>query len=121
MANDYHEPASEMSAHDRDIVKATNSLIEEIEAVGWYHQRVAVCGDEELKEIMWHNAVEEMEHAMMTLEWLRRNQDGWDEQMRTYLFVEGPIMEAEEKATSGDGEDNSDNDSDTDLGIGDIR
>ena len=96
MANDYHEPASEMTKKSREIIRAINSLKEEIEAVDWYYQRVAVTDDKELKEIMWHNAEEEIEHAMMTLEWLRRNQEGWDEQMRTYLFCEGSIMDAEE-------------------------
>ena len=102
MANDYHEPASEMTKKQREIVRAINSLKEEIEAVDWYYQRVAVTDDKELKEIMWHNAEEEIEHAMMTLEWLRRNQEGWDEQMRTYLFCEGNIMEAEENAKEDD-------------------
>ena len=104
MANDYHEPANEMTKKQREIVRAINSLKEEIEAVDWYYQRVAVTDDKELKEIMWHNAEEEIEHAMMTLEWLRRNQEGWDEQMRTYLFCEGNIMEAEENAKEDDDE-----------------
>lgn len=104
MANDYHEPASEMTKKQREIVRAINSLKEEIEAVDWYYQRVAVTDDKELKEIMWHNAEEEIEHAMMTLEWLRRNQEDWDEQMRTYLFCEGNIMEAEENSKKDDDE-----------------
>ncbi|WP_295150210.1 encapsulin-associated ferritin-like protein [uncultured Peptoniphilus sp.] len=108
MANDYHEPASEMTKKQREIVRAINSLKEEIEAVDWYYQRVAVTDDKELKEIMWHNAEEEIEHAMMTLEWLRRNQEGWDEQMRTYLFCEGNIMEAEENAKEDDDDEDVD-------------
>ena len=108
MANDYNEPASEMTKKQREIVRAINSLKEEIEAVDWYYQRVVVTDDKELKEIMWHNAEEEIEHAMMTLEWLRRNQEGWDEQMRTYLFCEGNIMEAEENAKEDD--DNEEDD-----------
>ena len=108
MANDYHEPASEMTKKQREIVRAINSLKEEIEAVDWYYQRVAVTDDKELKEIMWHNAEEEIEHAMMTLEWLRRNQEGWDEQMRTYLFCEGNIMEAEENSKKDDDEKDDD-------------
>lgn len=112
--SDYHEPAREMAEGTRDLVRGLKSFIEEVEAVFWYTQRVEVATNNELKEIMWHNAVEEMEHAMMTLEWLRRNQDGWDEQMRTYLFTDGPIMEAEE----GEGEDSSSDD--TDLGIGEL-
>ncbi|MBS6611059.1 MULTISPECIES: encapsulin-associated ferritin-like protein [Peptoniphilus] len=102
MANDYHEPASEMTKKEREIIRAINSFKEEIAAVDWYYQRVAVTNDKDLKEIMWHNAEEEIEHAMMTLEWLRRNQDGWDEQMRTYLFCEGNILEAEENSKKDD-------------------
>lgn len=108
MANDYHKPASEMTKKQREIVRAINYLKEEIEAVDWYYQRVAVTDDKELKEIMWHNAEEEIEHAMMTLEWLRRNQEGWDEQMRTYLFCEGNILEAEENAKEDDDEEDDD-------------
>ncbi len=45
---------------------------------------------------------------MMTLEWLRRNQEGWNEQMRTYLFCEGNIMEAEENSKEDDDEEDDD-------------
>lgn len=113
--SDYHELASELTPEQRDIVRAINSLKEEIEAVDWYSQRVALASDPEIKEIMWHNAKEEMEHAMMTLEWLRRHQEGWDEHMRTYLFVEGSIMEAEENAEGEEGSKDDDS-----LGIGQL-
>ncbi|QQK07873.1 encapsulin-associated ferritin-like protein [Miniphocaeibacter halophilus] len=110
MAKDYHEPEVELTEKVRDQVRAINSLKEEIEAIDWYMQRVAVASDQELKDIMWHNAKEEMEHTMMTLEWLRRNMDGWDEQMRTYLFTDKPILEVEEDAES---ENNSNDDLDS--------
>ncbi|MGI5949553.1 encapsulin-associated ferritin-like protein [Peptoniphilus sp.] len=112
--SDYHEPAREMSEGTRDIIRALNSFAEEVEAVLWYTERVEVTTSEDLKEILWHNAVEEMEHAIMTLEWLRRNQDGWDDQMKTYLFTEGSIMEAEENAEGESKEE------DKDLGIGEL-
>lgn len=92
----YHEPPGEMSERDRDFVRALNSLKEEIEAVDWYHQRVAAGGDEHLKRIMAHNRDEEIEHACMTLEWLRRNMPGWEDELRTYLFTEGDITRLEE-------------------------
>ena len=82
---DYHEPPENMSEQDRDFVRALRSLIEEIEAVDWYQQRIASSGDEELLTILSHNRNEEMEHACMTLEWLRRNMPGWDEKLRLYL------------------------------------
>lgn len=114
MPQDYHEPPKSLSEKDRDYVRALNSLKEEVEAVDWYWQRVAASDDPELKEIMKHNAIEEMEHAIMTLEWLRRNMEGWDEQMRTYLFTTGNILEVEEGA-DGHGSTES-----KDLGIGEL-
>lgn len=114
MANDYHELVNEISEKDREIVRAINSLKEEVDAVDCYHQRVAVCEDEQLKEIMLHNEKEEMEHAIMLLEWLRRNQEGWDEQMRTYLFTSKNITEVESQSEEHSGS------SKDDLGIGQL-
>lgn len=103
--SNYHEPADELSQEARNFSRALNSLKEEIEAVDWYHQRVVTCNDPELAEIMAHNRDEEIEHACMTLEWLRRNMPGWDEELRTYLFKDGSIIGHEESATGGhDGE-----------------
>ncbi len=92
---DYHEPTNELSNETRDIVRALNTLKEEIEAIDWYQQRMEVTSDEELKMILKHNRNEEMEHACMALEWLRRNMDEWDSQLKKYLFVESDIVEAE--------------------------
>jgi hypothetical protein len=93
----YHEPVDELKDKDRDIHRALNSLIEEIEAVDWYHQRVVTTSDPELKEILAHNRDEEIEHAAMALEWLRRNMDKWDEELKTYLFTSKNILEVEEE------------------------
>lgn len=112
----YHEPVEYLDEKAKNIVRALNSLKEEIEAVDWYNQRVQATDDEELKQIMAHNRDEEIEHACMTLEWLRRNMDGWDEQLRTYLFTEGPITEVEEKAMEGDSTERKSR-----LNIGDLK
>lgn len=93
--SNYHEPAEELSIEARDFSRALNSLKEEIEAVDWYHQRVDLTENESLKEIMAHNRDEEIEHACMTLEWLRRNMPGWDEELRNYLFKDGDIAHHE--------------------------
>jgi ferritin-like protein len=90
--SDYHEPEAELAPEVRDVHRALNSLKEEIEAVDWYHQRVAVTTDAALREVLAHNRDEEIEHACMTLEWLRRNMPGWDEQLRARVFTEGPIV-----------------------------
>ncbi len=87
MALTYHEPVSELSAETREIHRAIATLDEELEAVDWYHQRIAVTGDEDLKAILVHNRDEEIEHAAMALEWLRRKMPGFDEELHTYLFT----------------------------------
>lgn len=96
----YHEPVEKLDEKALDVSRALNSLKEEIEAVDWYNQRVVASNCPELKAIMAHNRDEEIEHAAMTIEWLRRNMDKWDEELRTYLFTEGPITELEEQATA---------------------
>ena len=66
MANEgYHEPINELTNETRDMHRAVTSLMEELEAVDWYNQRVDACKDEELKAILAHNRDEEKEHAAM--------------------------------------------------------
>ena len=71
----YHEPVEELDEKSRDIVRALISLKEEVEAVDWYNQRYVASKDPELKAILAHNRDEEIEHAVMTIEWLRRNME----------------------------------------------
>lgn len=112
----YHEPVEFLDEDSLNISRALNSLKEEIEAVDWYNQRVVATKDEELKKIMAHNRDEEIEHACMTLEWLRRNMGAWDEELKTYLFKSGSITELEEGAM-GEEETNKG----TSLNIGDLK
>lgn len=55
----YHEPIEELSNEKRDMHRAIVSLMEELEAVDWYNQRVDACKDEELKALLAHNRDEE--------------------------------------------------------------
>ena len=102
MASDqYHEPAELLSEQTRNMHRAIVTLIEELEAVDWYQQRADACTDPALTKVLIHNKNEEIEHACMTLEWLRRNSPEFDAELRTYLFGEGEITEMEESATGG--------------------
>ncbi len=87
----YQEPYEQLPEDVRSQHRAMKSLVEEIEAVDWYNQRVATTKDEDLKAILAHNRDEEMEHAAMLLEWIRRNMPGWDHELRHYLFTDKPI------------------------------
>ena len=92
MSNEgYHEPVSELSAGTRDMHRAIISLMEELEAVDWYNQRVDACKDPELRKILAHNRDEEKEHAAMVLEWIRHRDPTFDKELRHSLFTEGEI------------------------------
>jgi ferritin-like protein len=120
-----HEAAEKLSPATVDRHRATVSLMEELEAVDWYDQRIDAATDATLKEILRHNRDEEKEHAAMVLEWLRRHDPALDQQLRTYLFKEGDIVVAETAATGADtaqpGTAQADAGSDGSLGIGDLR
>lgn len=94
-----HVPRKKLSEKTLREHYAIASLIEELEAVDWYRQRADDCDDAELKKILLHNAREELEHAAMVLEWLRRSDPETDAQLREYLFKEGSITGHEEEAT----------------------
>jgi ferritin-like protein len=87
----YHEPISELTDETRNMHRAITSLMEELEAVDWYNQRVDACKDKELGEILAHNRDEEKEHAAMLLEWIRRQDPSFDKQLKDYLFTDKPI------------------------------
>ena len=97
-SSEWHESYEKMSEETLNFSRALKSLQEELEAVDWYNQRVEVTKDGQLRRILEHNRDEEVEHAMMTLEYLRRVSTVFDKHMRTYLFTEGDITEIEEKA-----------------------
>ncbi len=87
----FHEATDKLSRETMDMHRAIVSLMEELEAVDWYNQRVDACDDPELKRILEHNRDEEKEHASMVLEWIRRRDPQFDHELRDNLFSEGPI------------------------------
>ncbi|MCF7926589.1 MAG: ferritin [Candidatus Izimaplasma sp.] len=96
--NQYHEPVDLLDDETKDVTRAFRSLIEEFEAVDWYNQRMNATDDDELREILKHNRDEELEHAAMALEWLRRKMPELDEELRDNLFKEGPIGHHDEES-----------------------
>ncbi len=110
----YHEQVEKLSEETKDITRAIRSIIEEFEAVDWYNQRVDVTKNEELKAVLAHNRDEELEHAAMTLEWLRRKLPQLDFELRENLFKSGPI-------TGDHGEGESEAKTSVNLKIGDLK
>jgi ferritin-like protein len=97
-----HEPVDKLKPETPDIHRAVVSLMEELEAIDWYRQRADACGDEQLKAILEHNMNEEIEHASMVLEWLRRHVPKIDAALKTYLFTSGDVTKLEEAVTAGE-------------------
>ena len=92
MANEgFHEAAEDLSDETKDMHRAIVSLMEELEAVDWYNQRVDACKDPALKKILEHNRDEEKEHAAMMLEWIHRQDPTMDKELRDSLFTDGEI------------------------------
>jgi uncharacterized protein len=98
----WHAPYELLRPETRDMARAIHSLMEELEAMDWYSQRVDVTDDESLKSILAHHADEEKEHAVMLIEWIRRRDPEWDKYLRTYLFTAGDITAIEESDASPD-------------------
>lgn len=124
-----HEPTERLSASTLDRHRAIASLMEELEAVDWYDQRVEATDDPTLAEILAHNRDEEKEHSAMVLEWLRRHDPTLDRQLRTYLFTDDDILAVESGAATQAGAGEPEGDGHTagaaapssSLGIGSLR
>jgi uncharacterized protein len=123
----YHEPPDLLSEDTKNMHRALVSLREELEAVDWYQQRAEGCSDDELRAVLIHNRNEEIEHAMMVLEWIRRHSPTFDTNIGTYLKSRGPITGIESKQTARDGSPTSNRDdakgmsAGGSLGIGSLK
>ena len=115
-----HEPIESLSEKTRNLHRGIVSLIEELEAIDWYQQRAEACTDEALKQVLIHNRNEEIEHAAMTLEWIRRNDDTFATTLKTILFTQAEITELDETAGGGSN-GNGAPASEGSLGIGSLK
>jgi hypothetical protein len=100
-SEDLHVPREVLSQDGRLLHYAITSLKEELDAVDWYRQRADDTEDEQLREVLLHNMREEMEHAAMVLEWIRRRNADFAGHLKTYLFTDAPIVGIEKVDTGG--------------------
>ncbi len=116
-----HESESVLKPETIDRHRAVVSIMEELEAIDWYDQRIDAASDQELKELLAHNRDEEKEHAAMMLEWLRRRDAKLDEHLRTYLFTDKRLLAIEEEAEGKGGGSEKSSSCHGSLGIGSLR
>ncbi|MGE4047576.1 MAG: encapsulin-associated ferritin-like protein [Acetobacteraceae bacterium] len=115
-----HEDGSKLGPEILDRHRAISTIMEELEAIDWYDQRIKASDNPQLKAVLAHNRDEEKEHASMLLEWLRRRDPELDGHLRTFLFKQGPIREAEPGGGGGAPEP-APSGGDGSLGIGSLR
>lgn len=113
-----HEPRDMLTHDTLETRRGLISLMEELEAIDWYSQRIDATRTPTLKAILTHNREEEKEHAMMTLEWLRRRDAELDAYMRTYLFTQGDITLPENENSDTEAATPS---ADGALGVGSLK
>ena len=95
MASDQlHAPRERLRPETVAFHQAVVSLMEELEAMDWYRQRADDCDDEALKAILVHNMNDEMEHAAMLLEWIRRADSNFAKEIDTFVKRDGSIADA---------------------------
>ncbi len=97
-SDNLHAPRERLTKETLAMHQAIVSLMEELEAADWYRQRADDCDDKPLKEILLHNMREEIEHAAMVLEWLRRNSPDFNKELKEYLFTEGDLVAKEHES-----------------------
>src|SRR6185312_1353075 len=97
-ADQYHEPADELSQGIRPFARMVASLQEEAEAIGWYEQRISLEKDSQARAIMSDAQEEEFKHFAMALEFLSRRKKKWRIVLKEVLFQEGDIVEHGEEA-----------------------
>jgi len=115
-----HESSAQLSESTQNHHRAIASLKEELDAIDWYQQRADACTDEELRAILLHNKDEEIEHAMMILEWLRRNHLAFAVNAERYLNSCGPITLVEQAGANKSGAA-SKTDAPLSLGVGSLK
>jgi len=117
----FHERVELLQSETLERHRAIVSLMEELDAVDWYDQRIDASQDEALRAILAHNRDEEKEHAAMVLEWLRRRDPGLDRMLREYLFSDAPVLEHETETETEPREQAKGRADDGSLGIGSLR
>lgn len=90
------ESGESLSAKTQDMHRAIVSLTEELVAIDCYNQRAEACKNKGLRAIFEHNRDEEKEHASMLLEWIRRHDPRFSEELKDNLFSERAISKDHE-------------------------
>jgi len=97
------EESKNLEADTKDMSRLITSLIEELEAINFYEQRSIATEDESIINLMIHNRDEEIEHAAMIIEEIRKRNEVWNKSLKEFLFKDNSeVVEVEEEKTFTD-------------------
>ncbi len=78
------EGIANLSSKTKDLERARDSLIEELEAINRYMERIESTKDNDLRKILIHNMDEEKEHVAMLVEYIRKKDSIQDKTFRKH-------------------------------------
>jgi len=94
------EESKNLETDTKDMSRLITSLIEELEAINFYEQRSDASKDEIVINLMIHNRDEEIEHASMLIEEIRKRNSVWNKSLSEFLFKDDKeVVEVEEEKT----------------------
>ncbi len=79
-----YEDWNKLTEGTKDLERARQSLVEELQAIDWYQERIDLTKDASLKKVLEHNRDEEKEHAAMLMEWVRNNDPVQDKKFKEH-------------------------------------
>ncbi len=88
-----YETENNLDEKTRDMSRARQSLIEEMQAIMFYDERLDATKDHALKDVIKHNRDDEKEHFSLLLEYLRRNDPELDRELKEILFSKKELKE----------------------------
>lgn len=65
-----YEENKDLDSKTKDLSRARQSLIEEIQAMMWYDERISATKDKTLAKVLAYNRDDEKEHASLLTAWL---------------------------------------------------
>lgn len=78
------EDRKDMKEQSLNLERARQSVVEELEAINFYQERIDASKNSELKKVLEHNRDEEKEHVAMLIEWIRKNDEVQDEKFEKH-------------------------------------
>ncbi len=73
MAYNLTSDAEKQDEKAKNLARARQFLVEELDVINVYEERFQASADEDLKKTLAHNRDEEKEHAAMLIEYLKKN------------------------------------------------